>query len=165
MIRRFGRRVKGRHSRKVTAPGGRAPPFLRAATGDGHIPVAVSDDMKVQFPSMNDCIFCKIIKGDVTAKLVYSSEKVVAFEDINPQAPTHYLIVPTEHIPDTLKLTEKDAPLLGEIFAAANSIARDLGVDATGFRLVNNCGAHGGQTVGHLHFHLMGGRPMTWPPG
>ncbi len=86
------------------------------------------------------------------------------FEDISPQAPFRFLIVPTEPIPNNFALTCAPTPC-SEIFTAANTIAADLGVDATGFRIVTNCGAHGGQTVEHLHFHLMGGRPMTWPPG
>ncbi|MBF0170697.1 MAG: histidine triad nucleotide-binding protein [Nitrospinae bacterium] len=114
---------------------------------------------------MSDCIFCKIIKGDVTAKLVHSDERLVAFEDINPQAPVHVLIVPTEHLNNNLALTAAHAPLMGEVFLLANTIARSYGIDATGFRVVTNCGSHGGQTVGHIHFHLLGGRPMTWPPG
>ena len=114
---------------------------------------------------MSDCIFCKIVQGEITANVVYSDEEMVAFEDINPQAPIHVLIVPHKHIANNLAMGSEDAGMIGRVFLTANAIAHKVGVDTTGFRIVTNCGSHGGQTVDHIHFHLLGGRPMTWPPG
>lgn len=112
-----------------------------------------------------DCIFCKIAAKDIPAKVVYEDDLSVAFEDINPQAPVHILIIPKKHIPNSLALTEEDKALIGHLFMVANRIAREKGIAERGFRLVNNCNAEAGQTVFHLHVHLLGGRPMGWPPG
>jgi histidine triad (HIT) family protein len=112
-----------------------------------------------------DCIFCRIIAGDVPARKVHEDDLVVAFHDVGPRAPTHILVVPRRHIPSAAQLTEADAPLLGRLFAVAAGIARDQGIAEGGYRLVINVGTWGGQTVDHLHLHLMGGRPFTWPPG
>lgn len=112
-----------------------------------------------------DCLFCKIAQGEIPTPLIYEDEQVVAFHDIEPQAPVHVLIIPRKHIPTTLDLSEEDGVIVGQIFQAAASIARQLGIAADGFRLVNNCNRAGGQVVWHLHFHLLGGRQMTWPPG
>ena len=112
-----------------------------------------------------DCLFCKIAQGDIPAKLVYEDELVVAFNDIEPQAPQHILIIPRKHIRTTLDLTETDGALVGHIYQIAGKIARQLGFAEEGFRLVNNCNQAGGQVVWHLHFHLLGGRRMGWPPG
>jgi len=112
-----------------------------------------------------DCLFCKIATGEIPARLVYEDEKVVAFEDINPMAPQHLLIIPRKHITTTLDLEIEDAELIGHIFLVAGKLARQLGVAEDGFRLVNNCNEAGGQVVWHLHFHLLAGRAMTWPPG
>jgi len=113
----------------------------------------------------DNCIFCKIIAGDIPAKLVYEDELVVAIEDINPQAPHHYLIIPRKHIRTTLDLTTADNELIGHVFQTAGKIAHDVGFAEDGFRVVNNCNEGAGQTVWHIHFHLLGGRDMTWPPG
>ncbi len=112
-----------------------------------------------------DCLFCKIAQGEIPAKLIYEDAQVVAFNDINPQAPQHVLLIPRKHIPTTLDLTEEDMGLIGHIYRVAGNIAVQLGVAEEGFRLVNNCNEAGGQVVWHLHFHLLGGRQMGWPPG
>ena len=115
---------------------------------------------------MTDCIFCKIIKGEIPSTLVYENENVVAFKDISPEAPTHLLIVPKKHIPTTMDITEEDdKTIIPEIFAAIRHLAKEFNLDQEGFRIVNNCGSNGGQTVDHLHFHLLGGRQLQWPPG
>jgi histidine triad (HIT) family protein len=111
-----------------------------------------------------DCIFCRIVAGEVSAKFVHQDGEVVAFEDVNPQAPTHVLVIPRTHIPRALDVTPEHAPLLGRIFDVAGKIARERNLEE-GFRLVVNNGPQAGQTVYHLHFHLMGGRGMKWPPG
>ena len=112
-----------------------------------------------------DCLFCKISQGEIPAKLVYEDELVVAFNDINPQAPQHFLIIPRKHIRTTLDLSEEDAALIGHIYLVAGKIANQFGFAEEGFRVVNNCNEGGGQVVWHLHFHLLGGRQMGWPPG
>lgn len=114
---------------------------------------------------MTDCIFCKIASKEIESDLVYEDEYVVAFKDINPQAPVHVLIVPKEHIPSIMDVNESNAEIIRHIILTAKQLAAKLGIDKAGFRLVNNCGEEGGQTVHHLHFHLLGGRTMTWPPG
>jgi len=112
-----------------------------------------------------ECIFCKIVSGQASSKKIAETDTLFAFEDINPQAPTHVLIVPKKHIESNLQLTGEDREMVGEAYLLANEIARERGVDKTGFRIVNNTGRNGGQMVAHLHFHLLGGRPMNWPPG
>ncbi|TDT51102.1 histidine triad nucleotide-binding protein [Fonticella tunisiensis] len=112
-----------------------------------------------------DCIFCKIISGEIPAEKVYEDNKVVAFKDINPAAPVHILIVPREHIPSTMELDIERASVVAHIFLIAKKLASEFKISERGFRIVNNCGSEGGQTVNHLHFHLIGGRDMTWPPG
>jgi histidine triad (HIT) family protein len=114
---------------------------------------------------MQECLFCKIAGGEIDADVVHTSEHVVAFRDINPQAPVHILIIPKEHIESAKVLGEKQADLLAEIFAAAAHLAKANEVDKSGWRLVTNVGAQAGQSVHHLHFHLLGGRAMGWPPG
>src|SRR5579885_2737852 len=111
------------------------------------------------------CIFCEIVAGRVPAKIVYSSPGVTAFRDINPQAPTHLLVIPNRHIASTLEIGASEAILLGRLFEVANELARKEGIAEEGYRIVINTGPNGGQTVGHLHLHLLGGRRMTWPPG
>lgn len=113
---------------------------------------------------MSDCIFCKIVQGVVPAEIVYRDEEVVAFKDVQPQAPEHFLVVPREHISDLNGLAGSPE-LTGKLMTAAIELAGRLGLDRSGFRLVTNCGADGGQTVDHVHIHLLGGRIMTWPPG
>ena len=115
---------------------------------------------------MADTIFKKIINKEIPADVVFESDSVIAFRDINPQAPTHILIIPKIEIPTVREIDGKEhGPLLGEMIDAANSIAKDEGISGDGFRLVFNCGDKGGQDVYHLHLHLLGGRQMTWPAG
>jgi histidine triad (HIT) family protein len=111
-----------------------------------------------------DCLFCRIIAGEIPATRVHEDELVVAIRDVNPQAPTHVLVLPVRHVASAADLTEADGPLLGRLLAVAADIARREGLD-DGWRLVSNVGPDGGQTVDHLHLHLLGGRRMTWPPG
>lgn len=111
-----------------------------------------------------DCLFCKIIAGEIPSAKVYEDELVYAFKDIEPQAPVHILIVPKEHIKSAAEITAKNSSVVAHIFEVAAKIAREQGLDE-GFRIVNNCGDSAGQTVKHLHFHLMGGREFTWPAG
>jgi len=114
---------------------------------------------------LSDCLFCNIITGEIPGKKVYEDDTVFAFEDINPQAPTHILICPKKHISTVMDMTPEDAPVMGAIFSAASKIAADKELDKSGFRLVVNNGAGAGQSVFHVHFHLLAGRPMKWPPG
>jgi histidine triad (HIT) family protein len=115
---------------------------------------------------MPETIFSKIIRKEIPAKIAYESETVLAFWDINPQAPVHILIIPKEPIAYTTEIDgKKHASLLGNLFDTANKIAKELGIDKTGFRIVINCGDNAGQDVSHLHLHLLGGRKMSWPPG
>lgn len=112
---------------------------------------------------MADCIFCKIIAGQIPAKLELENEHCVAFRDINPQAPTHILVIPRKHVAQLTELGADDYALMGECVRAANEVAKKAGL--TGFRLVVNNGSEAGQTVWHIHWHVVGGRPMHWPPG
>ena len=112
-----------------------------------------------------DCLFCRIASGSIPAGRVQEDDLVVAFRDIAPRAPTHILLIPRRHIPSAAALTEADAPLLGRLFSVAADLARSEGIADGGYRLVSNVGRWGGQTVDHLHFHLMGGRAFDWPPG
>lgn len=114
---------------------------------------------------MEDCLFCRIIDGKVASKKVYEDEVMVAIEDTDPQAPTHLLLIPREHIPNSLALGEEDKELIGSIFLVANQLAKERGIAETGFRLVINCNAGAGQSIFHIHFHLLGGRRLRWPPG
>jgi histidine triad (HIT) family protein len=111
-----------------------------------------------------DCLFCRIVAGEIPATKVHQDDAIVAIRDVNPQAPTHLLLMPVAHIASAADLTTDDAPLLGRLFATAAELARAEGLDG-GWRLVANVGPAGGQTVDHLHLHLLGGRQMTWPPG
>jgi len=112
-----------------------------------------------------NCLFCRIVAGEIPARFVHRDDLVVAFHDVNPQAPVHVLVLPVQHIASAADLTEQDAPLLGRLFHVAAEVAREAGVAEAGYRIVANTGRDGGQTVDHLHFHLLGGRPFTWPPG
>ncbi len=114
---------------------------------------------------MSDCIFCKIAKGEIPSTKVYEDDKVLAFNDLNPEAPVHILIIPKEHITSALEISEDNKDVVGHIYFVAAKIAKDMGFAQKGYRVVNNCGEHGGQTVGHLHFHLLAGRNLGWPPG
>jgi histidine triad (HIT) family protein len=112
-----------------------------------------------------DCLFCNMATGEQEADVVHSSDNVLAFRDINPQAPTHILIIPKEHIESARALKDRNAGVLAEIFQTAAHLARAEGIERTGWRLVTNVGPNAGQSVRHLHFHLLGGRAMGWPPG
>ena len=112
-----------------------------------------------------DCLFCRIVRGELPAKTIVDDELVLAFHDIAPRSPTHVLVVPKVHIPSAADLIEADGPLLGRLFATLARIGRDAGIATDGYRIVSNVGRWGGQTVDHLHFHLMGGRAFDWPPG
>ena len=114
---------------------------------------------------MDNCLFCKIINGEITAKKVYENEHIIAFNDIDPKAPIHILVIPKKHIRSINELNLSDINLAGEIILAAKKIAKDQGVDSKGFRVVFNTNDDGGQTVYHIHMHIMGGRQMQWPPG
>ena len=114
---------------------------------------------------MAECLFCAIVAGEIPATTVLETDRILAFRDINPQAPTHVLVIPKEHYPDVAALAAADAGLLGEVIAAAHRVAADEGVAESGYRLVFNTGAQAGQTVWHVHGHVLGGRDMTWPPG
>jgi len=111
------------------------------------------------------CLFCKIIAGEIPASRVYENDRVIAFDDINPQAPTHVLVVPKQHIATLNDLSAEDDELVGAMVRAAAAIAKDRGVDGPGFRTVFNCNAQSGQTVFHIHLHVLGGRALSWPPG
>ena len=112
---------------------------------------------------MSDCLFCKIIAGEIPSNKVYEDELCYAFYDIAPQAPTHFLVVPKEHICCANAITADNSGVVAHCFEVIVKICKELGVES--YRIVNNCGEDGGQTVKHLHFHLLGGRSMAWPPG
>ena len=114
---------------------------------------------------MAECLFCAIVAGDIPATTVLEADRVLAFRDINPQAPTHVLVVPKAHYPDVAALAAADAALLGEVIDAARQVAADEGVAEAGYRVVFNTGVQAGQTVPHVHGHVLGGRTLTWPPG
>ena len=114
---------------------------------------------------MNDCLFCKIVTREIPGSIVYEDDRVLAFNDINPQAPTHVLVVPRRHIASLNDLAADDDALVGEMVRSAAAIAKENGHADRGYRTVFNCNADAGQTVFHLHLHLLGGRKMTWPPG
>ena len=111
------------------------------------------------------CLFCRIVAGDVPSTLLHEDDLVLAIRDIAPRSPTHILLLPRRHIPSALNLTDDDGPLLGRLFSVAADLARSEGIADAGYRLVSNVGTWGGQTVDHLHIHLMGGRAFVWPPG
>lgn len=114
---------------------------------------------------LNDCLFCAIAAGQIPSTVVHSDDQVVAFRDIAPRAPTHIVVIPRAHIGSAAELTDEHATLAGHLLAVAASVARAEGIAEGGYRIVINVGPWGGQTVGHLHLHLMGGRPFAWPPG
>ncbi len=114
---------------------------------------------------MADCLFCKIAAGTIPAKLIHDDEKCIGFLDINPQAPTHALFVPRRHIPTVNDLTLEDSELVGHLMLSAAKYARDNGIADAGYRLVMNCNSDAGQTVFHLHLHILAGRQLSWPPG
>ncbi len=116
---------------------------------------------------MEDCLFCKIVAGQIDSNFIYSDDDIVAFKDIHPVAPHHILFIPRRHIASIDELTPADGELLGKLFAATAALARDLGLatPTSGYRVVSNVGPQAGQSVQHLHFHLLGGRKFAWPPG
>lgn len=111
-----------------------------------------------------DCVFCKIVSGEIPSKKAYEDDKVLAFFDLEPQAPVHILIIPKKHIESVDRVNSQNSQIIGYIFEIAAKLAKEFGL-SKGYRIVANCGEDGGQTVGHLHFHLLGGRFMQWPPG
>ena len=125
----------------------------------------MSDAPEADGSFVGSCLFCRIAAGTIPSDRVHEDDLVVAFRDIAPRAPTHILLVPRRHIASAADLTEAHAPLLGRLFAIAAEIARSDGIADGGYRLVSNVGRWGGQTVDHLHIHLMGGRAFDWPPG
>jgi len=114
---------------------------------------------------MSDCLFCGVVEGKIKGNIVYQDDSVVAFKDINPKAPVHVLIIPRRHVAGVLDLKADDGAVIGHIFVIAARLAREQGIADSGFRVVVNSGADAGQSVFHLHYHLLGGRRMTWPPG
>lgn len=112
---------------------------------------------------MSDCLFCKIAQGEIPSDRVYEDQVCLAFRDIDPQAPTHFLVIPKVHIASCAQVTEDNAALVGHMFTVIAKVAKELGLDS--YRVVSNCGEQVGQSVPHLHFHVLGGRDMTWPPG
>jgi histidine triad (HIT) family protein len=114
---------------------------------------------------MNDCLFCKIIAGTIRAKKIYEDDDLFAFHDISPKAPVHFLVVPKKHLPNIMEADEADSALLGKLLFRASALAEELGCAERGARFVVNCKEDGGQTVEHLHIHVLGGRALDWPPG
>lgn len=115
--------------------------------------------------SQTNCLFCRIARGEIPADIVRSDPEVVAFRDLHPQAPTHILIIPREHIASVSDLSDLNADLMGKLFLVARDLAREEGISEAGYRMVVNSGPAAGQTVFHVHLHLLGGRGMGWPPG
>lgn len=114
---------------------------------------------------MSDCLFCKILDGEIPCDKVYENEHVIAFRDVNPQAPTHVLVIPRSHISTVNNLTEDNKSIVGEMMLAAQHVAKLEGIDEAGYRLIMNCNEGAGQTVFHIHLHVLGGRALSWPPG
>ena len=114
---------------------------------------------------MNGCLFCSLVEGKIGASIVYQDDQIVAFKDVKPQAPVHVLIIPRKHIAGVPDIEPEDYVLIGQIFQVASRLAREQGIANSGFRVVVNSGADAGQSVFHLHYHLIGGRLMSWPPG
>lgn len=114
---------------------------------------------------MTDCIFCKIAKGEIPANVVFQNDEVLAFRDLNPQAPTHILVIPKKHIATTNDITSADEALIGKMLLAAKQVAKEEDIAESGYRTVMNCNRGAGQTVFHIHLHVLGGRAMGWPPG
>lgn len=114
---------------------------------------------------MSDCIFCKIASKEIPSEILYEDDKVIAFKDVNPQSPIHILVIPKEHIESANHVDDGNSNLIGHIFLIIKDLAKKLGIDKEGYRIVNNCGEFGGQTVSHIHFHILGGRKFSWPPG
>ena len=109
---------------------------------------------------MEDCIFCKIVKGEIPSKKLYEDEEVLAFYDVNPEAPVHFLVVPKKHIQSVSEINEKNADVISHIFVVISKIAKELNIDKDGYRVISNVGDNGGQSVKHIHFHVLGGRKL-----
>lgn len=114
---------------------------------------------------MENCIFCSIIEGKIPSKKIFEDEHILAFNDIKPEAPVHIIIIPKKHISSINEIEYNDNELIGRIYNVAKKIACDLGINESGYRIVTNCGQDAGQSVSHIHFHLLGGRSLSWPPG
>ena len=114
---------------------------------------------------MKECLFCKMVKKKIPSAIVYEDDRLIAIKDIRPQAPVHLLIIPKKHIPTLLDLSEEDRELIGHTYLVANKLAKEKSTAQCGFRIVANCGPDSGQEVFHIHFHLLGGRKLGWPPG
>jgi histidine triad (HIT) family protein len=114
---------------------------------------------------VSDCIFCKIINGEIPSDIIYEDDKVIAFNDVNPQSPVHFLVIPKEHIESLNHLDHENSYLIEHIFLVISKLAKETGIDEKGYRVVHNCGENGGQTVPHIHFHVLGSRKFSWPPG
>ena len=114
---------------------------------------------------MSDCLFCKMVSGEIQPDVVYEDDDVLAFRDVNPQAPTHVLVIPKTHIATTNDLDVDNVAVVGKLYLAAKQIAEEEGIAEPGYRMVMNCNPGAGQSVYHIHLHLLGGRPMNWPPG
>ena len=115
--------------------------------------------------SSDDCLFCKILDGEIPAELIYESDTAVAFRDVNPQAPTHVLVIPRKHISTINDIEQDDQEIIGSLYTAAREVAAKEGIADDGYRAVMNCGEGAGQSVFHIHLHVLGGRQMGWPPG
>lgn len=114
---------------------------------------------------MEDCIFCKIVNRQIPSRIVYEDDSILAFHDIDPKAPVHVLVIPKQHISSTNEVTQENSRVIAHIFATLPKIAEQLGIRDGGYRVVVNCGKDAGQAVNHLHYHVLGGRSLTWPPG
>lgn len=126
---------------------------------------AIRRTQRKVFGMSANCLFCRIVKREIPAKILYEDEKCIAFHDISPQGPVHFLVIPRKHIPTLTDLAPEDAALAGELLIKAGELAKQTGISEKGFRVVNNIRENGGQTVFHLHFHVIGGRSLQWPPG
>ena len=115
--------------------------------------------------TVSECPFCRVVSGEAPAEIIHASDNVIAFRDSHPKAPTHILLIPKDHLESAADLSEKDGGMLGELFAVAAHVAKAEEIDESGWRLVTNVGPEAGQSVFHLHFHLLGGRALGWPPG
>lgn len=114
---------------------------------------------------MDNCVFCKIVKGEIPSNKVYEDDKILSFKDLNPEAPVHVLIIPKKHISSLSEVNDEDAEIIAHIFKTVPKLVKELGIDEGGYRIISNCGEDGGQSVPHVHFHLLGGRSLNWPPG
>lgn len=112
-----------------------------------------------------NCIFCKIVNGEIPSNKIYEDDDIVAFNDLSPQSPIHFLVIPKKHIESCNFVDKENAEVVGKIFLKISELAKEMGFDKSGYRIVNNCNDNGGQTVKHLHFHVLAGHSLNWPPG